>query len=157
MDPSELRTRRKQLGLSQAEFADKIGLSRDFLGRMERGAAPINYRTEAAVRRLSAAPFREPETLDEKVLRKLSSDPMEYLIETALLEVGIVYEKEGQLKGKHQRLDFYLPNKDLYIEVKRFHSPRAAEQLAHADNVILAQGRPAVEFLADAIRGGHLS
>jgi len=37
------------------------------------------------------------------------------------------------------------------IEVKRFHTPRVAEQMARADNVIVAQGEAAVRYLAELI------
>jgi DNA-binding XRE family transcriptional regulator len=50
MQPEELRTLRRQIGASQAELGDAIGLSRVTIGLMERGDAPIEKRTELAVR-----------------------------------------------------------------------------------------------------------
>lgn len=76
------------------------------------------------------------------------SDPMEQLIEDALNAGSFRYVKEGSVKGSGQTLDFFLPDLGIYIEVKQFHSPRIADQMARAPNVIAAQGRPAVEMLA---------
>lgn len=38
------------------------------------------------------------------------------------------------------------------IEVKHFHSERTGAQMKRAPNVIVAQGEPAVRFLAEALR-----
>jgi hypothetical protein len=53
-------------------------------------------------------------------------------------------------------MDFYLPDFDLYIEVKQFHSDRIAAQTSRAPNVIVAQGAGAVSTLAAliALAGG---
>jgi transcriptional regulator with XRE-family HTH domain len=162
MDGTDLRKRRRELGLTQQEFAEKLGLSRDYVGQMERDKAPINVRTEAAILLLGAAPGRPEqaaarprESRSGKLLRKLSSDPMEYLIETALIEAGEEYQREGE-PGAHQTLDFYLPRVNVFIEVKRFHSDRIAAQMKREANVIAAQGEPAVRFLAELIRSGRV-
>ena len=81
----------------------------------------------------------------------MTTDPMEQLIEEALIDAGIRYET-GHGGSTSHHLDFDLPDHGVAIEVKQFHSPRIAEQMARAHNVIVAQGRPAVMFLADAIR-----
>ncbi|WP_081856852.1 helix-turn-helix transcriptional regulator [Sphingobium sp. DC-2] len=54
MIPSELKSARKVLAMSQAEFADSIGVSRVLVGQMERGDAPITPRTSTAVEMLLA-------------------------------------------------------------------------------------------------------
>jgi DNA-binding XRE family transcriptional regulator len=41
---------RHRTGLSQAELAAAIGMSRESIGRMERGSEPVEKRTELAVR-----------------------------------------------------------------------------------------------------------
>lgn len=74
------------------------------------------------------------------------TDPMERLIADALDDAGIGYET-GLGGGNPSCLDFRLEN-GVEIEVKRFHSPRVGEQMARADNVIVAQGKEAVEFFA---------
>ncbi|MGT2513915.1 helix-turn-helix transcriptional regulator [Sphingomonas panni] len=50
MQADDLRDLRKGLGMSQQELADKIGMSRKAISEMERAAAPIERRTELAVR-----------------------------------------------------------------------------------------------------------
>jgi hypothetical protein len=49
--------------------------------------------------------------------------------------------------GRNQRLDFYLPDYDVYIEIKKFHSDRIIAQLRSQNNVIVIQGRKSIEFL----------
>lgn len=71
----------------------------------------------------------------------MSDDPMETLVRSALTQGGIRFIEGDRNKAG---LDFYLPDFDLYIEVKQFHSERIARQ--KADNVIAVQGRCAVEW-----------
>lgn len=73
-------------------------------------------------------------------------DPMELIISAALKREGFAYSDERSPQNKG--LDFYLPEYGLHIEVKQFHSDRIAEQMSRAENVIVAQGRGPVEFLA---------
>ncbi|MEN2711409.1 hypothetical protein [Sphingomonas sp. VL_57B] len=82
----------------------------------------------------------------------LPNDPMGRLIAEALQDARIEYETEERFP----HLDFYLPDADLYIEVKRMHSARISYQMARVENVIVAQGRGAVEVLAALIRTGKL-
>lgn len=78
-------------------------------------------------------------------------DPMEKLIAEALDSVGIRYVRDAYGNGA-VGLDFYLPDSNLHIEVKRFHSDRIADQITRAANVIVAQGEVAVWHLANLIR-----
>lgn len=73
---------------------------------------------------------------------------MERLIEHALIAVDEPYKVE---RHNDAGLDFYLSKRDIYIEVKQFHSPRISEQMSRAPNVIVAQGRPAVQMLAQLL------
>ncbi len=145
MDGTGMRARRNHLGLTQAEFAKRLGLSRDYIGQMERGAAEISHRTAAAVQALRSLPAGPGARLQ-------ATDPMEQMIEAALVEAGVDFKRKGSNPG--QTLDFYLPSFETYIEVKRFHSERIAAQMARVPNIIAAQGEPAVRCLAAAIRGG---
>ncbi|MGK6324646.1 helix-turn-helix transcriptional regulator [Sphingomonas sp. DT-51] len=52
LQPEELKTLRKAAGLTQDQLAAAIGMSRVSIGLMERGQAPIERRTELAVRYL---------------------------------------------------------------------------------------------------------
>lgn len=75
------------------------------------------------------------------------TDPCEIIIAAALnqAEIPFAHEKLG--------LDFYLPDFDLYIEVKQLHSPRIAVQMERAKNVIAVQGKEACIFMAALIAG----
>lgn len=141
MDDQELRARRRALGLSQAALAARINLSRDYIGQMERGVAEVLPRTAAAVLALRPPSDRTPKM----------KDPMERILEEALIAAGLRFTADHETEHK---LDFQLLDYDVAIEVKRFHSPRIADQMARASNVIVAQGEAAVRFLAAAIRGG---
>lgn len=67
---------------------------------------------------------------------------MEAIIAEALDAAGMAYATG---------LDFRLAN-GIEIEVKRMHSPRIAEQMSRAENVIAVQGEQAVRFFADLLR-----
>lgn len=71
-------------------------------------------------------------------------DPMEKIIAESL-PVRFEHEKNG--------LDFYLPDYDVYIEVKQFHSDRISEQMKRQKNVIVVQGVVAVRFMSEILRG----
>lgn len=49
MQGQELKERRKLAGLSQQELAAEIDMARETVGKMERGEAPIEKRTELAI------------------------------------------------------------------------------------------------------------
>jgi hypothetical protein len=76
-------------------------------------------------------------------------DPMEEIVHQALHDAKVPFVAGDS--NNAARLDFYLPVQNLYIEVKQFHSPRIAEQMARSENVIVLQGRPAVEWFAEMI------
>lgn len=50
MKGQEVRTMRRHIGMSQAAFAEAIGVSRETVGRLERGADEVDRRTELAIR-----------------------------------------------------------------------------------------------------------
>lgn len=68
----------------------------------------------------------------------------------ALNDAGIRFI-HGSEKGSLQRLDFYLPEHDVYLEVKKFHSERSGAQLSSQENVILIQGRQSVALFIKMI------
>lgn len=82
------------------------------------------------------------------------TDPVERVIFEALSDAGedFVFGRDGGINGPTKGLDFYLPSKDLYIEVKRYHALRVVSQMARVENVIVCQGLPAAEYLAGLIR-----
>lgn len=83
-------------------------------------------------------------------------DPMEQMILDALTEGGFCFADEYGTTGLRtpSRLDFYPMNYGVYIEVKQFHSDRIAAQMTGERNVIVAQGREAVAFLAALLKRG---
>ena len=50
MNGEDARALRRQAGMSQAAFAEAIGISRETVGRLERGSEEIDRRTELAIR-----------------------------------------------------------------------------------------------------------
>lgn len=50
MDGQDARALRRRAGMSQEAFAEAIGLSRETVGRLERGSEEIDRRTELAMR-----------------------------------------------------------------------------------------------------------
>lgn len=52
MDGNELKQIRENLGLSQAEFADKVGVERNTVWRWENDKLPISKTVELAVKYL---------------------------------------------------------------------------------------------------------
>ena len=74
------------------------------------------------------------------------SDELEKAIGDELINQGIVFERI------HQRLDFYLPEFDIYLEIKKYHSERSNSQLSSQDNVILIQGKKSVDFFIKLLR-----
>jgi hypothetical protein len=89
-------------------------------------------------------------TGDGDVQPDLPRDPMERMIAKALITAGIRYLSDHGGTNP-SRLDFALPEWGVEIEVKRLHTPRVAEQMGRASDVIVAQGEHATAFLARAI------
>jgi len=78
--------------------------------------------------------------------------PLEEMVAEALREAGIDFRREGDRGLPTLMLDFYLPDFDVYIEVKGGHTQRVLRQLASKPNVIVAQGQTSVKFLAECLR-----
>ncbi|CAB4218679.1 hypothetical protein UFOVP1605_41 [uncultured Caudovirales phage] len=74
---------------------------------------------------------------------------LEQSLADSLTEVGISFIHESQRK---QRLDFYLPDFDIWIEVKKFDSERTGEQIKSQENVVLIQGKKAMEFFIGVLK-----
>lgn len=72
--------------------------------------------------------------------------PLEKQLAESLLSAGIKFERPSS-----QRLDFYLPDYDIYIEVKRYHADRVLSQLASQHNIILVQGVKSINALCDLL------
>ena len=74
---------------------------------------------------------------------------MERCIAHALDAAGIQYFTEYEDRAL---LDFYLPEPDLYIEVKSGPTERLARQMSQASNVIAVQGMRSVGFIVQLLR-----
>jgi hypothetical protein len=74
-------------------------------------------------------------------------------VQDALNLARIEYIKDGANghHGKTKHLDFYLPEFDVYIEICAYYTARKIEQASRVDNLILLQGRKAVELFAQKI------
>jgi hypothetical protein len=77
-------------------------------------------------------------------------DPVEEIVADALTAAGVPFVREDD-ELNTAALDFYLPDDNLFIEVKQFHSPRIAAQMERAANVIAIQGIAAAQWFAVAI------
>ncbi len=75
-------------------------------------------------------------------------NPLEVSIESVLTELNIRFEREGL-----HRLDFFLPDFNTYIEVKEYHTDRVNQQLKDHAEVILVQGKQAVETFCKLLKG----
>lgn len=82
-------------------------------------------------------------------LKITAVDPVEKIIEDALTDAGVAFKRE--VESDTCRLDFYLPDVGVYIECKQFHTPRIADQMARAPNVIAIQGMDAARAFAAMI------
>jgi DNA-binding XRE family transcriptional regulator len=58
LSADELRTLRREAGMSQSELAEAIGMARETIGQMERGKASIEQRTALAVRYVTSGAGR---------------------------------------------------------------------------------------------------
>ena len=78
-------------------------------------------------------------------------DPVEAIIAQALTKAWVEYVREDDPRSLN--LDFYLPEFDIHIECKRFHSPRISGQMARTTNIIVVQGIEAARVFAQMIEG----
>lgn len=87
-----------------------------------------------------------------KRLRTVSPDPVEELIRQALTHSNLPHQHGLDVDNG---LDFFLPlpTGPVYIECKRFHTARIAEQMSRHTDVIAVQGMAAAGFMASLIRG----
>lgn len=58
--PGKLRAVREKLGLTQPQLAEKLGMTRDGIAKMESGERPISRVTQLAIEHLSCAENHAP-------------------------------------------------------------------------------------------------
>ena len=73
------------------------------------------------------------------------SDHLELAVAEILERHNIEFVHESQNNGSN--IDFYLPDYDVYIEVKQYHSDRVINQLNKRDNIILIQGIGSIKMI----------
>jgi len=76
------------------------------------------------------------------------ADHYEQYCGEALENAGINFIHESQGAG----LDFYLPDFDIYLEIKQFHADRISRQMAKYDNVIAIQGIKSLDFFISKMK-----
>lgn len=144
MTGSELRSLRMALGYSQAELAVRIGLTRVFVGLMERGVKPVSARTQVAV-----------ETLRPKPLNFIPSEFNPYVrkIEQALIDCSMSYSID-HIEGDDLTI-FYVDD----LPVKLIYKPdyRSFDNKnAYIDDNIVIQGRSSVNLICKLLRGARI-
>lgn len=76
------------------------------------------------------------------------ADELEQMVGEALYDAGIEFKHESEGAS----LDFYIPQFDCLIEVKRFHTDRISKQLRPYTEVILLMGKRSVEEFCNLIK-----
>jgi transcriptional regulator with XRE-family HTH domain len=143
--PFELLTIRRKLGLNQAEFAAQVGITRTYLGLLERGQKPITPRVWAAAKSARPKPLTFIATHVDPVLRSL---------ETAMIENGLKFKLD--YISEEQRFDFFLPDLSLGIIVARDRSAEA-KPTHEIRNVISLTGKQTIQIFTDLLSGRPLN
>ncbi|MCY1374892.1 hypothetical protein D9M68_551420 [compost metagenome] len=66
----------------------------------------------------------------------------------AFHKIKFIHESENNKSN----LDFYLPDFDVYIEVKQYHSDRVLKQLSGKEDIILIQGKKSISMLKELLK-----
>lgn len=75
------------------------------------------------------------------------TDDLEKDVAKILDEKNIKYYHDSERENV-KRLDFYLPDFDVYIEIKQFHAgEREFKQWQRHDNTIFITGKKSIQFL----------
>ena len=74
------------------------------------------------------------------------NDHLEEQLGNALESAGIEFVHESESGNSNNGIDFYLPNQNVYIEVKQYHTTRIGAQMGRKDEVIAIQGKEALKF-----------
>ena len=149
--PNEIKQIRKRLGLSQKEFADKIGITKGYLSAIESDKRkPGRKIFEGIIREclgdLVAVYSRKPETEGDKVRAVAESGPKWMEVDYT---VGLTPPEEALIKAIRFLGDDYA--KDLYYSVmsqtrKSIQEKRLAKgKLAAVRQVVKILGKAAIE------------
>jgi transcriptional regulator with XRE-family HTH domain len=143
-DGLTMRAIRLSLGLTQKELAEKISVSRVFVGMMERGEKPISSRTQLALLSL------RPRALEQK---PREYDPLLRQIEEALIENGVDFTPQFRSDG--QLFDFFLPEFEIGICLDREIS-REIRPTRQVRGIVSVAGSSAAEAFVLLLKGRPL-
>lgn len=132
MNPEELRDIRRHLEMTQAELGQALGLSRVYVGLMERGKAEISERTTLALRAM-----RRP-------LRQMvnSYEPIRRLLEKGLIEADIEYKADFSINGRSY--DYFLPSLNIFLELNEYGDAEKVKYPVEVNNIISLYGKGSV-------------
>lgn len=115
----------------------------DIQKRKEKAARPSSYRTTRAFEQKASTPnWSRQSAKSQNQGFQGKDDPLEKQVETFLKAA-----REPFYRNHETLLDFFLPRLNMFIECKRFYTPRIAEQLSRVPerDVIVIQGIGALE------------
>jgi transcriptional regulator with XRE-family HTH domain len=144
MTGEEARAIRLALGLTQGQLAESIGVSRTFIGLMERGHKVVSKRTAVALRSVKPVPGDDWSNESDPVLRRM---------EVALRRHGIAFERH--FSSDNQEFDFYLPELSLAIVVDR-HSSISPRPTREIRSILIAKGSGTADILSLLLEGRPL-
>ena len=148
MDGSELKFVRNAARLTQMELARNLGVSRVFLGLMERGKRPISKRTVQAVRAIQVRPLDVTST---------ETDPLFRQFENALIDSGIDFEVIHH--SDRDVSDYLLIDLNMRIKLSRDDRTNTIDDHDSMRSNITVRGKSAIKLLSDllCIGGGRAS
>lgn len=93
-----IRSRRKTLGLTQAELAKRAGISPSYLNLIEANKREI---AGALLNKIAALLNLDTDTLTGRAERRLMADLREIALEPLIQNIGLAAETVGELVGRH--------------------------------------------------------
>jgi transcriptional regulator with XRE-family HTH domain len=148
MDHFELKALRIASGLTQTDFAENLGVSRVFLGLMERGQKPISKRTSEAARSFRARPLG---------YKTQENDPLFRAVEEALINAGISYYPRRH--AEEDVIEYVLSQPAIRVRVSRDNAKFSDQGDYKSENLMFINGATAIKFFTDllALGGGRAS
>lgn len=144
MDGASLRKRRVALRLTQAEFGQRIGLSRVMVGLMERGQRSIPPRTAVAISAVQPRPL-------ERCAETYA--PLTVKLEKALISAGVNYIADHPAGDR--MIDFYLPELRVALYVETSRAERRRDMTTEIDTISIA-GKSALGAFITLIQYGGI-
>lgn len=140
VDFFEFRQLRESAGLTQADLGKYLGLSRVFVGLMERGARPIARRTAEAMKAIP------PRALD---LRSQETDPDLRNFENSLMQLGIEFSATHDIESDTAHYQLHQPR--LQFAFNRTLSPISLKDSDMTAGFVAIRSVEALRFITDLI------